>query len=150
MKPQIYLAGPIQDFKDCANWRDQITQEFNHYGIRTLNPLRHKEQLHNFNTSTMPVLNDEIHAKEKIIKRRDRLDIQQSQGVIACFTGVQKASVGTCIEMGWADAYDKPIIVVMDRGIGNPHDHAMLREIAWAIVDDLDEAARLMASFILP
>jgi nucleoside 2-deoxyribosyltransferase len=86
MKPQIYLAGPIQDFKDCANWRMEAERLFEGYGIKVLNPLRHQEQLR-INTSNMVTLNDDIHAKEKIIKRRDRLDIQQSQGVLACFTG---------------------------------------------------------------
>ena len=36
----------------------------------------------------------------------------------------------------------------MDRGVGNPHDHAMVREAAWAIVNDIEEAVRLMASFL--
>ena len=68
--------------------------------------------------------------------------------MIVCFQGAEKVSVGTCIEVGIAYALKKPIILVMDRGVGNPHDHAMVREAAWAIVNDIEEAVRLMASFL--
>jgi nucleoside 2-deoxyribosyltransferase len=147
MTQTIYLAGPIGGFAKCADWRKEAEQALENHNLIGLNPLRHKEQML-MNTSAMTELNDTIHALEKIIMRRDALDIEQSSGMIVCFQGAEKVSVGTCIEVGIAYALKKPIILVMDRGVGNPHDHAMVREAAWAIVNDIEEAVRLMASFL--
>ena len=63
--------------------------------------------------------------------------------------GAKKVSIGSVLEIGWADAFRKPIILAIEKE-GNPHDHAELKEVANFIVDNLDEAIELAIKILLP
>jgi hypothetical protein len=54
------------------------------------------------------------------------------------FLGSRRVSIGSVMEIAWADAWRKPIVVVMDKG--QLHDHSMIREVAGFVCRDLDEA----------
>ncbi len=58
-----------------------------------------------------------------------------------------KISIGTVIELGWADAYRKPVILVMDKE-DNPHDHPMVREIAGYYVNTLTAGLELAIALL--
>jgi hypothetical protein len=49
-----------------------------------------------------------------------------------------EVSIGTVMEMAWADAWRIPIILAM--AARNIHDHAFVRQVAGFITADLDEA----------
>jgi len=151
-KPKVYLAGPMAglQLENAKNWRENAIELLERYGIQGVSPMRHKEQLFN-RTNAMESLSQEVLAIQKIITVRDRLDIMNCDGVIANFLDYGPIpSLGTCIEFGWADAFRKPVITVMELGKGNPHDHAMLREISGAILPTLEEAVELMSRWVNP
>jgi hypothetical protein len=58
------------------------------------------------------------------------------------FEDAKEVSVGTVMEIAWADAWDKYILIVMDST--NPHYHGMINEVASLIVPTLDEALELI------
>lgn len=71
------------------------------------------------------------------------------------FVNCAVASVGSCIELGWADAYRNPIVTVMDLAVdgalrANPHDHAMVRAVSGYIVPTLDEGIEIVRAILLP
>ena len=91
---------------------------------------------------------DHIMATSKGITTRDRNDVKTCDAMIACFLGVDRVSIGTCIEFGWADAFRKPIICIMEPV--NVHQHVMIAEMAGYIVETLEEAAALATALLTP
>jgi hypothetical protein len=57
-------------------------------------------------------------------------------------------SIGTMIEAGWADAFRTPLVVVMSES--NPHNHAMLAELAGYIVPTLEQGIEIAKTVLLP
>ena len=57
-------------------------------------------------------------------------------------------SIGTMIEYGWADAFRKPIITVMENE-GNVHDHNFVKELSGFVVEELDEGIFIAKSILL-
>lgn len=144
--PAVYLAGPItgQSYDGATDWREYAARELFWYGIEVLNPMRGKAYL-----SKEEMLADsyaEVLATVKGITTRDRFDCQRADLVLFNFDGADKVSIGSCIEVGWADAARIPIVVVMAEG--NPHWHGMIRECAGFIVPTLDEAIDVIARIL--
>jgi nucleoside 2-deoxyribosyltransferase len=80
---------------------------------------------------------------------RDRYDVMSSDVVLFNLLGTTTVSIGTCIEFGWADAFRKPVVLVMEPE-GNLHDHPMVREAAGYIVPTLDEAVQVLDCILNP
>lgn len=155
-KPMVYLAGPITGLTyDGANdWRDLARDMLADYGIVTLSPLRSKEYLKSAGTLG-PGSYPQPLSTPQAITQRDRLDVRRCDLVLFNFLGAQKASVGTCIEVGWADAYGKPGILLIEdtddpNRPTNPHDHAMVQTICGWRASSLETAAWLTARILLP
>jgi len=51
------------------------------------------------------------------------------------------------IEYGWASAYDKPIITIMEKE-GNLHDHSILRGLTGFRVETLDEGLQVARALL--
>lgn len=85
-------------------------------------------------------------SSQKGLTTRDRHDCTTSDLIIVNLSGAEIVSVGTMIEIGWADANRIPIILVMDNK--NPHDHPMVKECAGYIVDNMDEAIEIALSVL--
>jgi hypothetical protein len=60
-----------------------------------------------------------------------------------------KISIGSMIEMGWADAFRVPLVVIMSPET-NPHWHGMVRGISPYIVGTLKEGIALTKAILLP
>lgn len=79
------------------------------------------------------------------INLRDHNDVQRSNGLLVNLTGADRVSIGTMIELGWADAYRKPVVIAMEEG--NIHWHAMVRDRG-LVVSTLEEATELIGAII--
>ena len=129
-KPLVYLAGPIKglSYDAATDWRTQAGRAFVEHGIEALSPMRHKAYLKNdpdiADAYPLPPL-----SSQRGITTRDRFDVLRCDVVLANLLGAETVSIGTMIELGWADAARKPIVLVMEED-GNPHEHAMVRELA--------------------
>ncbi|KKK60979.1 hypothetical protein LCGC14_3018960, partial [marine sediment metagenome] len=78
---------------------------------------------------------------DKGITTRDRSDIQACDILLVNAIGITVTSVGTAIELGWADAFRKPIVMVLPKKEQptHPFNHGMVREITGYTVENLDE-----------
>ena len=77
-----------------------------------------------------------FNTKSAIIGR-DRADCTGADLIFMNLLGANKVSIGTMVELAWADASRKPVIVCIEKD-GNPHDSPHVRGLATYIVEDLD------------
>lgn len=145
----VYLAGPIGgiSYGASTSWREYASQQLTSDAIKTCSPLRGKTYLAN-----------EVHLQGSYeayplssrhdLTTRDRFDTMRCDMILANFSGADRVSIGTCIEIGWADMLRKPIVIAMEPG--NVHCHAMIRECAGFIVPTLDEAIDIVKRVLLP
>ena len=143
----VYLAGPIQSlsYEGCTGWREHAIRWLAKYNIEGVSPMRAKEEL-----AKEPIMADNfqgVMTNPKAIVSRDRFDCMNSDILLVNLLGAKEKSIGTMVEYGWADAFRKPIITVMERE-GNVHDHPFVRELSGYRVETLNEGL-LVARAIL-
>lgn len=148
---KVYLAGPIngKTFEEAATWRDYAARKLRESGIAVYSPLRAKKRL--LPTNGEPIIRAyEEHplTSQSGITTRDRFDVMSCDVVLANFLGATEASCGTAIEFGWADAWRKPVVMVID-GAENPFYHPMMLEIAGYVVRTLDEGIEVVKRILL-
>lgn len=155
-RPSVYLAGPITGltYDEGQDWREYAKAWLDDEGIDGFSPLRAKQYLRaigvldSAGTKDSAYLGLNAMSEPKGITARDRFDCMGRDLVLVNFIGAEKVSVGTCIELGWADAARVPIVVAMEEE--NVHRHAMVNEVSGFIVDSLDEALAVAKAVLLP
>jgi nucleoside 2-deoxyribosyltransferase len=152
MKPLVYLAGAIagMQYGTATDWRWAARSELRVRDIETLNPMRAKSALggqndgrisHNFNDYAR----NGAFFTSKGIMTRDFNDVKRCDALLVNLLGLEKPSLGTVMELGWAYALQKPAIVAIEAS-GNPHDnHPMIHEAMPFRVTTLDEAIDAVA-----
>lgn len=80
---------------------------------------------------------------------RDRFDSMRCDVLLVNFLGAKKVSIGTVMEIGWADSRKIPIICAIEPE-GNPHDHPMIREAVGFRVPTVDEAIAVAIKILTP
>lgn len=145
---KVYLAGPISglSYDDCVDWRDYTIKKLPTY-IKGISPMRGKAYL-----SAEDIIRDSyaetVLSCTKGITARDRFDACRCDVVLFNFVGAKRVSIGSCIEVGWADANRIPIVVAIDKD--NPHEHGMITETAGFIVPTLDDAIDTVIAILTP
>lgn len=140
----VYLCGPISglDYQGAVGWRD----EFKKYlveGIDTLSPMRGKGYLTNEKYLAERGYDEHVMSSAKGITVRDRYDTMRADFIVANFLGATRVSIGSMIELGWADSLRIPIVAIMEKK-GNVHDHGMVNEIIGFQVQTVEEAAQVV------
>lgn len=156
-KPMVYLAGPIagQTYDESVGWREWATAELGLYGISALSPMRAKNYLSSYNGKLdskdgAPIMKDGYDefplSTDDAITARDRMDVMRSDLVLFHFPpGLDRVSIGTCIEFGWADAFRKPRVVSMSDDV---HNHAMIRSLTDFKAKSVEEAVRIAVGIL--
>lgn len=121
----VYLAGPITGltYGETIDWRDNVIAKLLPHYVKGLTPMRGKAFLgratsiadHYENPSSTIVA----------INIRDHNDVYTSDAVLVNLLDSKRVSIGTVMEIAWARAYNKPVVLVMEK-TGNVHEHAML------------------------
>jgi nucleoside 2-deoxyribosyltransferase len=146
----VYLAGPITGatYEGATDWREDLALNLPR-GTVGVSPMRGKEYLKKMEGGLPSVLKDGTlpMSSAKAIFARDTFDIRRAEIVLANLTGAERVSVGTMVELGYAKALNKTIIIVMEEK-GNVHDHPFVTEAASFVVRDLSEALRLIGSLV--
>ncbi|MCI0557562.1 MAG: nucleoside 2-deoxyribosyltransferase domain-containing protein [Nitrososphaera sp.] len=135
----VYLAGPISGltYGAATDWRQAVTAHLSEAGIKCLSPLRAEVHLRNHEG----LLNDCQTVEENLkagcqvlamstprgVVARDRFDCTRCSVIFLNLLGAKKVSIGSMIEVGWANANDIPIVLIMEDE-GNCHEHAFVRE----------------------
>lgn len=155
-KPSVYLAGPITGltYDGGQDWREHAKDVLGWSGIDAFSPLRAKQYLREIGvldsagTADSKYLGLNAMSEPKGITTRDRFDCTGRDLVLVNFLGAERISVGTCIELGWADGARVPIVCAMEED--NIHRHAMVNEVAGFIVPTLEEALDVCIAVLLP
>lgn len=144
----VYLAGPITGltYDDGQDWRLRAAAQLDQLGVRALSPLRGKDYLRSFGKLEDQYVGVHALSEPAGIVTRDRNDCTKSDVVLANFLGAERVSIGTVMECAWADLARVPLVLVMEPD--NIHQHAMVRQVAGYIVDDLDEAVAITATIL--
>jgi hypothetical protein len=137
-KKTLFLAGPLTgiSYGDALDWRQYVASRLP-ADVIAFSALRGKGYVSKESVlrNTYP---DHLLSTPQGTITRDRFDISRCDALIVNFLKADRISIGTIMEMAWADAWRKPIILAMQAG--NVHDHAFVRQVAAFITDDLDEA----------
>jgi nucleoside 2-deoxyribosyltransferase len=148
--PKVYLAGAISGltYDQGQDWRTYASDKLIQKGIVGFSPLRAKDYLRSVGKieqsyTTTPLSTD------RGIMTRDRWDVMTADAVLFYLLGAERVSVGTCIEFGWADAFRKPTVVVMEKS-GNIHEHPMVREATGFRVETLQEGLAVLECILNP
>ena len=137
-KKALFLAGPLTGIShgDALDWRKYVESKLPS-DVIAFSALRGKEYV-----AKEAVLKDSY--PEHLLSTpqgtitRDRYDVSRCDALLVNFLKADRVSIGTIMEMAWADAWRIPIILAMEKG--NIHDHAFVRQVAGFIAGDLDEA----------
>jgi nucleoside 2-deoxyribosyltransferase len=129
-----------------VDWRDFAEEWLAGVGIRAISPMRQKQHLC-LEQSIADSYPDGVLSCDRGIMTRDRSDVRRCDVVLANLLGAKRVSVGTCIEFGWADAWRKPIVAVMETS-GNFHEHSMIREAVGFRVNSLGGGLQIVQSLL--
>lgn len=146
---KVYLAGAISGltYKDGQDWRTYVTNDLAQSGIDGFSPLRAKDYLSNHGELTGSF--DEFPmSTARGIMTRDHYDCMSADVILVNLKDAQKVSIGTVMEVAWAHAYRKPLVMVMESG--NIHEHPMIDEAVGFRVDNLDAALHIIKAILLP
>ncbi len=139
MSKLVYLAGPIDGttYGECTSWREYAIKKLAEDGITGLSPMRAKDFLKH-HPKLVDGISDHVLVSDAGITTRDRWDVKRADAILFNLLGARKVSIGTMFEYGWASAYDKPIITVMEKS-GNVHEHAMVRRVSGYRIGTLED-----------
>lgn len=145
-----YMAGPITGltYDGAQSWRDFAKQWLKAGGVHGLSPLRAKDFLRG-----IPALTADCKDYGKInvmssprgITTRDRWDATRCDVLLVNLIGADRVSIGTVMEIAWADANRIPIVLAMEPE-GNVHEHAMIVECIGFRVPTLEEAIQIVVA----
>lgn len=156
MSKLVYLAGPITGltFGDCTDWRKDAIKRLAEHGITGLSPMRGKEYLLEI-AKDKPLGPDGdkyvLSFKSPLstnagITTRDRWDCQRADAVLMNLCGAKQVSIGSMIEVGWADAARRPIVLAMDEG--NIHHHGMVLSCCGLHTTTLEQALDIIIAML--
>ena len=142
----VYCAGPItgQSYDKTVNWREEFKSKLPE-NIKAISPMRGKTFLKN-ETSVLDAYESNVLTSQKGITTRDRNDVIRCDVIVVNFLNAEKVSIGTVMEIAWADMLRKPIVLIMDEK--NIHNHSMIRETAGFIVKSIDEAVFVVSTLL--
>ena len=141
----VYLAGPIsgQQYVGATDWREACTERLTRLGLNVLSPMRGKADLQ----SSEPIEGaypDHPFAGERAIITRDRFDVMSCDVLLMNLLPMgNRVSIGTFIELGWADANRKPVVMV--RTPTCKSHHPMVDQLVGFDVQSLEDAIHTIA-----
>ncbi len=150
----VYLAGPITGliYAGSTDWRRYMIDKFARIGVKALSPMRGKEYLAQLKGTISGTGEEYAHLGVLSLPRgvmtRDRFDATRCDVLLVNFLGARNISIGSVMEIAWADAKRTPIVCVMEEK-GNPHEHMMLTEAFGYRVTTLDEAMHIIKAILI-
>jgi nucleoside 2-deoxyribosyltransferase len=147
MSGLVYLAGPITglNYDGCTDWRETAISELAEFGIKGVSPMRGKEYLKSIGVIS-GTGEEYAHLGPISLPRgvmtRDRFDATRCDALLVNLLGAPKVSIGTVMEIAWADLSRIPIVCVMEAG--NVHEHMMINEALGYRVDSMEQALHIL------
>lgn len=144
---KVYLAGPITgcSYDGCTSWREHVKTTLSKDGIECFSPLRSKIYLRE-EMEIEPSYDEYPLSTNRGITTRDRWDATRCDVLLVNVIGATKVSVGTVLEMAWADLSRTPIVFVTDNDV---HTHGMIDEIIGFKLHNLEDALDVVRALLL-
>ena len=150
---RVYLAGGIGglSYGEATNWREAAIDKLKQYGITGISPMRAKEALKDVKAIDVDrgAEYDDPTLTFNGITHRDRWDTIRSHIIIMNLMDEERLSIGTCIEMGWADMTRTPVIIICQEG-GMYDNHPMVNSIVGYKVRTLEAAIEVARRILHP
>jgi len=148
-RPKVFLSGPISGltYDGSEAWREEF-EALVGPEITCLSPLRAKHFLRPHGAIEQSYGEVSTLSSDRGIMTRDHYDCARADLVVCNLSGVNRVSIGTVMEVAWAFAYRKPLVMIMEPG--SVHDHPMIREAISFRAKDVAEAAALVRAILLP
>lgn len=131
---KVYLAGPMTGAEDDGNdWRQYARIALSSAGISALLPNIAKTYQSEFHVTR--------EGAAKVLTQRDKWFTTGCDVVLVNFEPSDQtgfASIGTCIELGWANEAGVPIVAVLPQH--NVHVHPMVESLLFHRTATLDDA----------
>ena len=145
---KVYLAGPItgHSYSDANSWREEVETALGHQGIKGYSPLRGKDYLSSEN-NIQDSYENQIMSSIIGINVRDYNDCKTSDAILVNLLDTQKVSIGTCMEIAWARAFQIPCVIIIKKG--SIHDHGMLT-FGNIIVDNIEDGVDTIVQLLKP
>ena len=139
---KLYLAGPITGltYGDSVGWREYVSDQLPDY-IVAVSPMRGKQYLEKEKVIGLSYEGIPLSCR-KGITCRDRYSVMACDMLFVNLLGATKVSIGTCMEIAWADMLRKPIVLVMEQE-GNVHQHPIIQECVGFHVHTLDDGIKI-------
>jgi nucleoside 2-deoxyribosyltransferase len=144
----VYLAGPITgvSYDAATEWREYARQKLAP-DIETFSPLRGKDYLVGVNAIEEKLVANHTRSTDRAITTTSRFDATSRDLMLVNLLGAKTVTIGTMVEMGWADEAGKPVVLVMEPG--NIHDNAIVRGLPGYITSSLDDALNTVRGVLL-
>jgi len=152
MRPLVYLAGPIsgRSFNGCTEWRHVAAVDLALAGIKAVSPMRGKEYLSHLeaiSSDGREYAHLGVLSLPRGVMTRDRFDATRCDVLLVNLLGADRVSIGTVMEIAWADARRTPVVCVMEEQ-GNPHEHMMINEALGFRLPTLEEGLHVVKSIL--
>lgn len=138
---KIYTAGPIsgQSYDQVmTRYRKQVVS-LEDMGYDVVCPMTGKDYLRTEIEFKSHGYDKHPVSTNKAIKKRDRWMVGSVDIVLVDFTECNNiVSIGSCMELAWADELRKHSIVIMEEG--NIHQHCFILECADIVFSTMEEA----------
>lgn len=152
MTSLVYMAGPITgcSYGECTDWRQYAKQKL--LPIHGLSPMRGKEYLASI--AKISGTGEEYAHMGPLslpqgVMTRDRYDATRCDVLLVNLLGATTPSLGTVMEIAWADLKRIPIVCAMEAK-GNPHEHMMINQAIGYRVETLDAAIHIVKAILTP
>ena len=144
----VYLAGPMTglNYKESIGWREHAAFLLDSKWLKTLSPLRCKKFLEYEGTLHALGYEGNVMTLPRGVIARDRFDCVRCDVLFVNLLGAKQISIGTAMEMAWANLKQIPIVCVMETD--NPHEHAMLSQTIDFRVDTVAEGIECVKAIL--
>lgn len=150
----VYLAGGIKGltYEEATRWRgiaSCMLSDASNGKITCLDPLRFQEFRDKGSEEIDSHDNAVALSSSRFLTDQDRFDVARADLILANFLPSREISIGTVMEIAWADAHRKPVIIAARED--DPHwVHPMLRQCVTHRFGTIEEAAEAAWQFLLP
>lgn len=151
MPGKVYLSGPIAglSYNGATSWRSMVRGMLANHNIQALDPMRGKEYL--WGKQVLEACDgDESHlmSTPRAITTRDRWDCMRADVVLVNLLQadqLSRLSLGTIMEVAWADAQRIPIVCVRK---DDTYNHPMFNDVIGFECRDLPDAVDLIREML--
>lgn len=150
MNKTVYLAGPITGMlKGAANdWRYEFAEQLKDHGIIGISPLRCEPLVGERYGGTYA---DPKFGTARAIASKNLYDVQSCDMTLAFMPATARIdsghlSSGTLIEIGWANAFRKPLVLVSDDL--EAYNHPVVNAACGWVLDNLDDGLEVVLGIL--